>query len=117
LLAWEAADHLYPPAGLPEGPLDQVGVPDAFVVLFREPQVGDQGVQVALDAGDGRGVERLPFGDEALGSFPAFGLGGSAVGVDAIEDGPVVALYLVLGLSRDLPGQVPADMDVMLISS
>ena len=32
-LAGEAADHLGPPAGLPEGPLEQVGVADPLPVL------------------------------------------------------------------------------------
>ena len=53
-LAGEAADDLDPAAGLAEGPLDEVGVPDAVVVLSGEPQVGGQPFAVgeqALDRG------------------------------------------------------------------
>ena len=86
-------------------------MPYAFVVLLREAQVGNEGVQVVFDAGDGRGVEPLPLGDEAFGSFPAFGLGRLAFGLNAVENSPVVALYLVLGVAGDFSGQVPAGMD------
>ena len=34
-LTGEAADHLDPPAGLAEGALDEIGVPDAVPVLSR----------------------------------------------------------------------------------
>src|SRR5579875_2798111 len=36
LLAGESADHLDSASGLPEGPLDEVGMPDALVVLGGE---------------------------------------------------------------------------------
>src|SRR6266542_6378583 len=39
LFTGQAADHLDAAAGLPEGPLDQVGVADALAVLSREQQV------------------------------------------------------------------------------
>jgi hypothetical protein len=39
-LAGEPADDLGAAAGLAEGALDEVGVPDALVVLSGEPQVG-----------------------------------------------------------------------------
>src|ERR1035438_9893911 len=35
----QSSDDLYPPAGLPEGALDEVGVADALPVLIGEPQV------------------------------------------------------------------------------
>src|SRR5579863_10105889 len=41
-LAGEPANDLGAAAGLAEGPLDEVGVPDAVVVLSGEPQVGGQ---------------------------------------------------------------------------
>ncbi len=45
-LAGEPADDLDPAAGLTEGALDEVGVPDAVVVLGGEPQVGGQALAV-----------------------------------------------------------------------
>ena len=45
-LAGEPADDLDPAAGLAEGALDEVGVPDALVVLGGEAQVGGQAVPV-----------------------------------------------------------------------
>src|SRR5260221_12272897 len=53
-LAGEPADDLDPAAGLAERSLDEVGVPDAVVVLGGEPQVGGQAAPVgeqALDRG------------------------------------------------------------------
>ena len=43
-LAGEPADDLDAAAGLPEGALDEGGMPDQLVVLGREPQVGGQSV-------------------------------------------------------------------------
>src|SRR6266699_4842491 len=45
-LAGQAADDLGAAAGLAEGPLDEVRVPDAVVVLSGEPQVGGQAFAV-----------------------------------------------------------------------
>ena len=44
-LARQPADHLDPPAGLPEGSLQQVGVADAAPVLGGEAQVGGEAGQ------------------------------------------------------------------------
>src|SRR5215216_2636122 len=55
LLTRQVVDHLDPAAGLAEGPLDEVGVPDALAVLSREQQVGTEGVEVVLEADDRRG--------------------------------------------------------------
>ena len=49
-LAGEPADDLDPAAGLAEGALDEVGVPDALVVLGGEPQVGGQALAVGEQA-------------------------------------------------------------------
>jgi hypothetical protein len=51
-LAREPADHLGAPAGLPEGPLEQVGVADPGPVLAREPEVDRQLVEGGGQAGD-----------------------------------------------------------------
>jgi hypothetical protein len=51
-LPGEPTDDLDPSAGLAEGALDEVGVPDAVVVLGGEAQVGDQVVEVTLEAVD-----------------------------------------------------------------
>ena len=51
-LAGEPADHLGPPASLPEGPLDKVRVPDPVPVLGWEPQVHRERGQVVGDAPD-----------------------------------------------------------------
>lgn len=49
-LAGQAADDLGAAAGLAEGPLDEVGMPDAVVVLSGEPQVGGQPFAVSEQA-------------------------------------------------------------------
>lgn len=94
-LAGEAADDLDPPTCLTEGPLDEVGVPDAAPVLSGEAQERDQVLEVVLEAGDGSGVELAPAGGERLGPPP--GLGHRLVarrGVDVVEDGPVLDFTL-----------------------
>src|SRR5215468_11572594 len=45
-LAGQPADDLDAAAGLAEGSLDEVGMPDALVVVRREPQVGGQALPV-----------------------------------------------------------------------
>ena len=45
-LAGAPADDLDPSAGLAEGALDEVGVPDAMVVFGGEPQAGGQAYPV-----------------------------------------------------------------------
>ena len=64
LLARQAADDLHPPSRLAEGPLDEVGMPDALMVLGGEGQEGEQRFEVVLDAGDRREIEALPRRDE-----------------------------------------------------
>jgi hypothetical protein len=88
LLAGQPADDLDPAAGLPERVLDQVGVPDALAVLGLEQQVGDERVEVVGHAGDRGGVQRLPLGDEPLGTPAGLGDGGLALGLDLVEDRP-----------------------------
>jgi hypothetical protein len=63
-LAGQPADDLDPAAGLAEGSLDEVGMPDALVVAGREPQIGGQALPVGeQDLGRGR-VDRLVAGGE-----------------------------------------------------
>src|SRR5437868_14201060 len=57
-LAGQAADDLGAAAGLAEGPLDEAGVPDAVLVLGREPQVGSQALAVGEQAPHRRRVGR-----------------------------------------------------------
>src|SRR4029077_18703114 len=57
-LAGEAADDLGAAAGLTEGPLDEVRMPDARVVLSGEPQVGGQSLAVGEQALHRRRVGR-----------------------------------------------------------
>jgi hypothetical protein len=111
LLAGQPADDLDPAAGFPEGPLDQVGMPDALTVLRREQQVDHERVEVVGHAGGRGGVQRLPLGDEA--GRPPAGLsdGGLALGLDLVEDRPVVPLDLALGVGGDLGDEVAADVD------
>jgi len=46
-LPGETADDFHAPAGFPEGPLDQVGVADAFVVVGWQVQVRGQAFRVS----------------------------------------------------------------------
>jgi hypothetical protein len=59
-LAGEPADDLHPSAGLTEGALDEVRVPDALPVLGREPQVHGERREVVGDARDRSRVAGLP---------------------------------------------------------
>src|SRR5262245_44440634 len=113
-LAGQPADDLDPAAGLAEGSLDEVGMPDALVVVRREPQVGGQALLVG-EQDLGRGwVDRLvaggEFTDAGIDEFhqPGPGRGGEVFGV---EDLPVGVLDLGLHPGRDLGQQVPASMD------
>ena len=74
-LAGEPADDLYPTAGLAEGALDEVGVADAGMVLGREAQVGNEVLEVVLEAVDGRRVELAPLRGERPGPVAGGGLG------------------------------------------
>src|SRR6266540_1600781 len=93
LFTGQAADHLDAAAGLPEGPLDQVGVADALAVLSREQQVDGERVEVVGYTGDRGGVQRCPLGDEPLGAPAGLSDGGVAVLLDVVEDRPVVSLH------------------------
>jgi hypothetical protein len=89
-LAGEPADHLGAAAGLPKGPLQQVGVADALPVLAREPQVDRQLLQGGGEAGDrGRVAGRIAGGERlgAAGGLIDRGLPGRLV--DVVEDLPV----------------------------
>src|SRR6478752_10701314 len=55
--AGEPADDFDPPAGLAEGALYEVGVPDSLVVLDREAQVAGELLPVGEQELDGGGVE------------------------------------------------------------
>src|SRR5512132_1430170 len=88
-LPWQPADHLDSPAGLPEGPLDQVGVADPGPVLTRKAQQAGQLSQGVGQAGDRRGVASLV----AVGGGvrPAAGLGDrslAGLGGDVVQDLP-----------------------------
>src|SRR5260370_13126712 len=63
-LAGEPADDLDPAAGLAEGALDEVGVPDPAVVLRGEPQGGRPAGPVAQPALNRGRVERPGPGGE-----------------------------------------------------
>ena len=68
-----------------------VGVPDAGVVLGREAQVGDEVLEVVFEAVDRGGVELAPLRGERPGPVAGGGLGrGSGLGVDVVEDLPVL---------------------------
>ena len=93
------------------GTIEEVGMPDALVVLGGEGQVGEQRLEVVLDAGHCRGVERLPLRDEAAG--PSASLGERLVprSLDLVEDRPVVALHVGLGVLGHFGKHVPADVN------
>jgi hypothetical protein len=100
-LAGEPADHLGPAAGLAEGALDEVGVPDPAPMLSREPQVHHERGQVVGDAGDRCGVAGLPLGGECGG--PALGGGDRRIagfGLADVEDRPA-------GRPSPRPGRAP----------
>ena len=84
-----------------------VSVADAPVVLGRESQVGDEVLEVVLQAGDRRRVELAPLRCERLGPSPGDRLGGVAgLGVDVVEDRPELGLHLRLGMDRHLGEKV-----------
>src|SRR5215468_9351732 len=119
-LAGQPADDLDAAAGLAEGSLDEVGMPDALVVVRREPQVGGQALPVC-EQDLGRGwVDRLvaggEFTDAGIDEFHQLGpgRGGEVFGV---EDLPVGVLDLGLHPGRDLGQQVPASMELMPTSA
>ena len=104
-LAGEAADDLGAAAGLAEGALDEVGVPDPVVVLRWEPQVGGQAFAVGEQALHRRRVgRRVPFrhrGDPVIDELDELGAGLGRQ-VFGIEQGPVGVLDLGLHPGRDL---------------
>jgi len=113
-LAGEAADDLGAAAGLAEGPLDEVGVPDAMVVPGGEPQVSGEAFMVGKQAFHRRRVGRCVLachlGDPVVRELgePGAGLGLQLAG---IEDGPEGVLDLSLHPGRDLRDDVPAPVD------
>jgi hypothetical protein len=64
--AREPADDLDAPAGLPEGALDEVGVPDALMVLDRESQVAGELLAAGKQALDGGGVKLAVCAGESI---------------------------------------------------
>jgi hypothetical protein len=111
-LPWQPADHLDAPAGLPEGPLDQIGVADPGPVLTRKAQEAGQLGQDVQQAGDRRGVALLVAVGE--GVRPAAGLGDrslAGLGGDVVEDLPERGLDLGLGVGGDLGQQIPGAVD------
>ncbi len=111
-LAWEPADHLGPAARLAEGALDQVGVPAALPVFFREAQVEGQALEVLDQAGDRSGIGALPLGPEAVDAPAGFAdcpLTGWFL--DLVEDLPPVRLEGVLVGLGDLGDGVAESMD------
>lgn len=78
----------------------------------REAQVGDEVLEVVLQAGDRRRVELAPLGCERLGPSPGDRLSGVAgLGVDVVEDRPELRLHLGLGMGRHLGDKVARPMD------
>src|SRR5215475_7184734 len=119
-LAGQPADDLDAAAGLAEGSLDEVGMPDALVVVRREPQVGGQALPVC-EQDLGRGwvdclVKDGESTDAGIDEFhqPGPGRGGEVFGV---EDLPVGVLDLGLHPGWDLGQQVPASMELMPTSA
>src|SRR5215218_7516265 len=102
-LAGEPADDLGASAGLAEGPLDKVRVPDPVPVLGWEPQVDRERGEVVGDARDRGGVAALSLRRE-LGRLAAGDSDGlvAGLGVADVEDGPEVGLHLVLVMGGHL---------------
>ena len=97
-LARESSDDLDATSCLAECALDEIGMPDALVVLTREAQVSRQGLDVTEQTLDRRGVEPL----EALGE----GVDASThlvdgllagLGLDVVKELPERRLHLALG--------------------
>jgi hypothetical protein len=102
-------DHLGPATGLPEGPLDEVGVADAAPVLAWEAQVHCQFGQSGGQARKRRRVQGLIAVGERLraaGRLVDGGLPGWLV--DVVEDLPERGLDLGLGTDGDLGQEVAA---------
>jgi hypothetical protein len=102
-LAGQPADHLGAAAGLAEGPLDQVGVPNPVPVLGWKPQEAGQLGQGVGQAADRSWVAMLVAVGEGVGA--STGLGDRLVaswGVDTVEDLPEGRLDLGLGVGGDL---------------
>ena len=103
--AGKLADDLGAAAGLAEGALDEVGVPEAVLVLSREPQVGGESVAVGEQAFHRRGIDRRVLvgrlGDAGVDDLgePGAGLGLELSGAD---DDPVGVLDLGPHPGRDL---------------
>jgi hypothetical protein len=105
-LAGQPADHFDPPAGLPEGPLDEVGVADPPPVLGGEPEVRSAVIEVLHQARHGRGEELPPPGGKR--SCPSGGLGHCRIAggrFDVVEDRPVLRLDLLLVSRVKILGQ------------
>ena len=106
-LARQPADHLDAAAGLPEGPLDQIGVADPGPVLTGKAQERGELRQGVQQAGHRRGVVVAPAAGERLGAASRLvdrRLAG--VGGDVVEDLPERLLDLVLGTLGDLGEQI-----------
>jgi hypothetical protein len=87
-------------------------------VLGREAQVGDEVLEVVLEALDGGRVDPAPLRRERLGPAAGDGLGGrSGLGVDVIEDLPDLTFYRRLGLNGHLGEDVPRPVDLMPMSA
>src|SRR6266545_3422120 len=96
---------------IPEGPLDEVAVADAPLVLGGEAQVGDQVAEVVLQARHGAGIQLAPLGGKAPGPPGGLGHGRLAgLGVDAIEDLPELRLEGGLGVGGHLGQEVSGAM-------
>jgi len=90
-LAGEPADHLGAAAGLAEGRLDEVGVPDPVMVLSGEPQLGGEPFMIGEQALHRRRVRRrVPFchrGDAVIDELRQPGPGPGLELFD-VEQGP-----------------------------
>jgi len=61
LLAGKSTDHLHPTSGLPEGALEQVGVPDAAVVLGGEGREARSAARLSSTQAVAAGERGFPF--------------------------------------------------------
>jgi hypothetical protein len=75
-------------------------VADALAMLAGEAQVDQERIEVVGHTGDRGGIQRLPLGDEPLGSPAALSDSGLAVLLDLVEDRLVVALDGAVALRR-----------------
>ena len=102
----EAAHDLRPSTAFPEGPLQEVRRAQAHVMLPRELQVDEAGLQVVLQTRHRRGVARREAGDEGAASSQAVVVG------RGMEDLPDQPRHLRADRLRQLRENVAQLMDL-----